>query len=58
MQHILFGCGQCDILKQYSAYYYFNAKPKGEKRKGKLEEEENRGGKGGGTEQPMGVLKI
>ena len=66
-QQFLAGCEHCRSFKRYNAYYnaaahlrrkHFNAKPKGEKKKkGKLLPEEKRGGKGGGTEPPMEVLK-
>lgn len=60
----LASCKNCTSKKKYHAYYnatahlrraHFNPKQKG--RKGKLEPEDRRGGKGGGTEPPMEVLK-
>ncbi|KAL9101681.1 MAG: hypothetical protein Q9163_003085 [Psora crenata] len=60
-------CDHCNSFKRYNAYYnaaahlrrkHFNKKPKGERRKGTLTKEEKRGGKGGGTEPKMDVLKL
>ena len=60
-------CEHCNDFKRYNAYYnagahlrrkHFNKRPQGERRKGKLTKEEKRGGKGGGTEPKMDVLKL
>lgn len=60
----LASCKACTSGKQYNAYYnatahlrraHFNPKQKG--RKGKIEPENRRGGKGGGNQPPMEVLK-
>jgi hypothetical protein len=63
-QQFLASCKACTSKKKYYAYYnatahlrraHFNPKRKG--RKGKIEPEDRRGGKGGGKEPPMDVLK-
>ncbi|KAL9126310.1 MAG: hypothetical protein Q9217_004622 [Psora testacea] len=60
-------CEHCNTFKRYNAYYnaaahlrrrHFNKKPQGERRKGKLTKEEKRGGKGGGTEPKMEILRL
>lgn len=60
----LASCKACAGNRRYNAYYnasahlrraHFNPKQKG--RKGKIEPEDRRGGKGGGTEPSMQVLK-
>ena len=59
-------CGNCNSFKRYNAYYnaaahlrrkHFNKKLKGERKKGKLPKAERRGGKGGGKEPEMTLLK-
>lgn len=59
-------CKACRNNKKYYAYYnaaahlrrsHFNPKPKGRKSKGSIKPEEKRGGKGGGNEPSMEVLK-
>ena len=60
----LANCKACSAGRKYNAYYnatahlrraHFNPNVKG--RKGKMKPEERRGGKGGGKEPPMEVLK-
>ena len=62
----LASCKACRNNKKYYAYYnaaahlrraHFNPKPKGRKSKGSIKPEEKRGGKGGGNEPSMEVLK-
>ena len=65
-QKFLASCKACRNKKKYNAYYnaaahlrrgHFNPKQKGRKGKGNIRPEEKRGGKGGGLEPSMEVLK-
>ena len=65
-QKFLASCKACRNKKKYNAYYnaaahlrrgHFNPKQKGRKGKGNIKPEEKRGGKGGGLEPSMEVLK-
>ena len=66
-EQFLASCKACRNNKKYNAYYnaaahlrraHFNPKPKGRKGKGSIKPEEKRGGKGGGNEPSMEILKL